>query len=231
MVVETSTFNVIEIFTSLQGEGIRIGMPSTFVRLSDCNLSCAWCDTTYAWKDGERAPVRALTPSEIVEEVRARSLVLTGGEPLLHDLSSLLALLGDSHVTVETNGTMFKPYERVDLWSISPKLGSSGHKPNRRVLGEYLQNDPTKLQLKFVVGSAEDLAEVRLLLSELPAVAAQGVPVIIQPVGKASQSGSDYLEGLRALGEGMREDPFWQAYEWRALPQLHRLLWGDRRGI
>lgn len=231
MGLEAATLGVIEIFTSLQGEGIRSGVPSTFVRLGDCNLSCAWCDTTYAWKEGERANMRAMTPAEVAADFRAHAVVLTGGEPMMHDLAGLLELVGDRHVTIETNGTIFKPYDRVDLWSLSPKLGSSGHKPHRRVLLEFLAAYPSKLQLKFVVDGTEDLAALRALLAALPGVSAQRIPVVIQPVGRAHQPVSEYLAGLLELGEGLLGDGFFQAYEWRVLPQLHRLLWGDRRGI
>lgn len=231
MAIASATLSVVEIFTSLQGEGMRIGVPSSFVRLGDCNLSCRWCDTTYAWKEGDRSPRKSLTPSDVVARLQADSVVLTGGEPLLQDLEALLELMGKRHVTIETNGTIFKPYARVDLWSISPKLGSSGHKPNRRVLDAYLRAFPERLQLKFVVKGEEDLSEVRSLLVTLPEVSKQRIPVILQPVGRADQSSLAYLEGLRELGEGILAEEFWRAYDWRVLPQLHRLLWGDRRGI
>ncbi|MNX92729.1 7-carboxy-7-deazaguanine synthase [compost metagenome] len=232
MTVATSTYQVCEIFTSIQGEGTRIGVPSTFVRFLRCNLKCAWCDTTYSWKEGEMVEGTEMSPERILEEVHANDVVFTGGEPMMQDLAPVLALVGDRHVTIETNGTIFKPYDRVDLWSISPKLGSSGHKPNKRAIGEFLTHYPHKLQLKFVVNGGEDLAVVKALLSEFPVVAERQVPVIIQPVGNSEQGTGDYLEGMRVMVEDhLLADPFWQAYQWRALPQFHRLLWGDKRGI
>ncbi len=226
------TLEVCEIFTSIQGEGTRIGVPSTFVRLLRCNLHCAWCDTTYSWKDGERVEGVQMSPEAILREVHARDVVLTGGEPMLQDLSPLLALMGDRHVTVETNGTIFKAYDRVNLWSISPKLGSSGHKPNKRVLGEFVAHYGHKLQLKFVVGGPADLQAVKDLLEELPEVAERAIPVILQPVGSPTQGAGDYLEGMRRLiEEELLVDGAWARYNWRFLPQFHRLLWGDKRGI
>lgn len=227
-----TTLEVCEIFTSIQGEGTRIGVPSTFVRLLNCNLKCRWCDTAYSWKDGERVEGTRMSPEALMREVHARDVVITGGEPMLQDLDPLLAVVGDRHVTVETNGTIFKPYDRVNLWSISPKLGSSGHKPNKRVLGEFIAHYAHKLQFKFVVGGPEDLEAVKQLLGAFPEISRRAIPVILQPVGSPTQRTEDYLEGMRrTIEEHLLADPFWQSYHWRFLPQFHRLLWGDQRGI
>jgi 7-carboxy-7-deazaguanine synthase len=98
---------ICEIFTSVQGESTYAGLPCTFVRVTGCNLRCTYCDTTYAYEDGEE-----LSIDEIVERVRGAgvSLVeLTGGEPLLaegaHELVSRLLDLG-LRVLVETNGSV-----------------------------------------------------------------------------------------------------------------------------
>ncbi|WP_058365165.1 7-carboxy-7-deazaguanine synthase QueE [Haloparvum sedimenti] len=118
-----------ELFSSLQGEGTLAGQPSTFVRTSGCNLRCWFCDSyhtswepTGAWMDREA----------ILDEVAARDpdhVVLTGGEPLIHDAAvDLLHALDDRgyHLTVETNGTVVPPAETpIDLASVSPKLASS----------------------------------------------------------------------------------------------------------
>lgn len=219
-------YPVTEIFTSLQGEGLRTGMPSTFVRFSGCNLSCAWCDTTYSWKAEDLVPPVPMTADEILAQAPAPSLVLTGGEPMLQELEPLVALVGDRHLTIETNATIFKPMPRVDLWSLSPKLGASGHKPNRRVLQEYLAFAEEKIQLKFVVGP-EDLPQVLQWLGELYATC----PVVLQPVGRPGEPVGSYLARLRELGESVLAEPAWRRYEVRVLPQLHRLLWGEERGV
>ena len=79
------TLKIVEIFPSIQGEGLRQGEPTVFIRLSGCNLKCSFCDTKYAWKGG-----REFTAGEILDEVRkirrrfpASWVSLTGGEPLL----------------------------------------------------------------------------------------------------------------------------------------------------
>jgi len=117
-----------ELFYSLQGEGRLAGVPTVFVRTSGCNLRCWFCDSYHtSWEPTHDW----LGIDEIVDEVRsheqATHVVLTGGEPLIHDASvALLDRLGEAgyHTTVETNGTVYRD-AAIDLASISPKLASS----------------------------------------------------------------------------------------------------------
>lgn len=126
-----------ELFTSLQGEGTLAGVPSTFVRTSGCNLRCWFCDSYHtSWEPtGAWRSVDA-----VLDAVEARDpdhVVLTGGEPLIHDASlDLLRDLADRgyHTTVETNGTVV-PDAPVDLVSVSPKLASSTPTPDRDPTG------------------------------------------------------------------------------------------------
>lgn len=118
---------IAEIFTSLQGEGLWLGTPSTFVRISGCNLRCTWCDTPYASWNPEGS-VRSV--DEITNDVAGRNvahIVLTGGEPMLFDpveeLASALRERGHT-ITIETAGTVFRELP-CDLMSISPKLSNS----------------------------------------------------------------------------------------------------------
>jgi organic radical activating enzyme len=229
---ETASYLVIETFTSIQGEGLRIGRPSTFIRLAHCNLTCAWCDTTYAWKKGEMVPPEKLSADEVAARVEAPDVVFTGGEPLLHHLAPVLDRLPGRFVTVETNATLYKPDERVGLWSLSPKLGSSGQTPDPGVIRRYVALGRERVQLKFVVGGQEDLDAVKALLAELPEVVEQQIPVIFQPVGLPGQSRDDYCARMQTLIEAnLLPDAFWRAYNWRFLPQFHKLIWQDKRGI
>lgn len=146
-----------EIFRSLQGEGRSIGRPRTFIRLSGCNLHCAWCDTPHTWnwegtpwahvRDRPEAPYkfskRAETMSLTVDEVAAAAaalpaegVVITGGEPLVQPrglallIPRLLASNPALKVEIETNGTIAPSpdlAERVDLFMVSPKLPHAGN--------------------------------------------------------------------------------------------------------
>ncbi|SDF78565.1 7-carboxy-7-deazaguanine synthase QueE [Sporolituus thermophilus] len=117
-------YPVIEIFESIQGEGTHMGMPAAFIRLAGCNLRCKWCDTANAF-DLKNATY--LAPSHIVAKIKQKLVVITGGEPTLHDLKPLVAALHErgKYVAVETNGTNPIPEEwGIDWITASPKPGS-----------------------------------------------------------------------------------------------------------
>jgi organic radical activating enzyme len=118
------TLKVIEVFPSVQGEGLRLGEPTIFVRLSGCNLHCAFCDTKYARRGGDDC-----APEEVIDLVLTirrlfpcRWVCLTGGEPLLQDIGALTRGLKRKglRVQVETNGTLRRPLT-ADWYSVSPK--------------------------------------------------------------------------------------------------------------
>ncbi len=158
-----------EIFYSLQGEGVRAGIPAVFLRLSACNLRCRWCDTRYSWKDGLVMDEADVADAILVHD--CPSLVITGGEPLLQQkaLTRLLALLPpDFFVEVETNGTLL-PEEalaaRVNQWNVSPKLAHSGNAPENAlrpdVLARFAANE--RAWFKFVVQEEADWQAIEAL--------------------------------------------------------------------
>lgn len=117
-------YPVIEIFTSIQGEGAFQGHPANFIRLAGCNLNCEWCDTKESHKI--TAETEKLTSKEIAFRVDngVPFTVITGGEPTLHNLKELVEVLhGINHkVALETNGTKAVPEEwGVDWITCSPK--------------------------------------------------------------------------------------------------------------
>ena len=114
-----------EIFCSLQGEGFSTGTASVFVRLSGCNLQCAFCDTQH--QQGT-----LMTVEQIAQEVNRHPdvplLVLTGGEPSLQideDFIAALHRLTGKRVAIETNGTHPLP-AGIDWVTLSPKTGFPG---------------------------------------------------------------------------------------------------------
>ena len=127
LVSSNERLRIAEIFGSVQGEGIWVGVPSVFVRVSGCNLRCAWCDTPYASWNPEGPTLTVTEVLRRVEEYRINHVVLTGGEPMLFDpIEDLARKLKDRNntITIETAGTIVRDLP-CDLMSISPKLANS----------------------------------------------------------------------------------------------------------
>jgi organic radical activating enzyme len=199
---------IIEIFTSIQGEGDVIGTPSNFIRLAKCNLRCVWCDTTYSWEKGTR-----MTLDEIMAQINnnVKTTTITGGEPLLQDIFPLVRRLKEEghKVIVETNGIIppkKELLELVDVFSVSPKLRNSGHKLsyNKVEWATYY---------KFVILNEEDLKEVSSFVSQRRI---DPKKVIVQPDGRRE----DYVNALRELSTQVMN----LGLPFRVLPQLHRII-------
>jgi organic radical activating enzyme len=117
---ETRTYQVNEIFTSVQGEGMFAGVRATFIRLQGCTVGCPWCDTKYTWaKGGKRMEV-----NDIRDQIEAEHVVITGGEPTMYNLDDLLIGLEDLKVftQIETSGQQWFKGDRRPNWiTWSPK--------------------------------------------------------------------------------------------------------------
>jgi len=112
-------YSVVEIFTSLQGEGQFVGYPVNFVRLAGCSMGCKFCDTDLKERE-------VLTAAEILPRLKpqfSRTVVLTGGEPLEQDCRDIVVALHDAgyKIHLETNGTQPIPRGWFEWVSMSPK--------------------------------------------------------------------------------------------------------------
>src|SRR5579859_3381338 len=161
-----------EIYLSLQGESTFAGLPCIFARLTACNLRCSYCDTAYAFKEGEKksladtleeihrlaAPFGSAGKAQRIGGHRMPLIELTGGEPLLQSaVLPLMKTLCDEGFTVliETSGAH-------DIAKIDPrvrrimdlKCPSSGEELRNR--WENLQHLKDTDEIKFVIGTRED---------------------------------------------------------------------------
>lgn len=162
-----------EIFYSIQGEGLLAGVPSVFIRLAGCPLRCRWCDTKYARDTSEGIEMSIEQIIDKVQQKQCRSVVLTGGEPMVNpQLPALTKALKKlrRHITIETAGLKFIPNLTCDLLSISPKTSNSGQKTKkgsdpffavRKLIAAY------SYQLKFVVETKGDLHEIQKAVKSL----------------------------------------------------------------
>lgn len=150
------SLDICEIFYSLQGESTRAGLACVFVRLSGCNLSCSWCDTTYAAVQ----PV-SMTIDEIAGRVAAFEcpmVEITGGEPLIQPQTPALisALLEKGfQVLLETNGSLsIASVDPACIRIMDVKCPSSGEAGS--FLFDNFNHMTARDEIKFVVGSRQD---------------------------------------------------------------------------
>ena len=227
-----------EIFHSIQGEGLLLGVPSVFIRTSGCNLRCSWCDTPYAsWNpEGEEMTITAILQQ--VQAYECCHVVLTGGEPMIasgiHELAAGLHAAGH-HITIETAATVVPNGIACDLASLSPKLANSTpdteqagpwrerHEAARLkpdVIREWLAS--YSAQLKFVVSQTEDQPEIQGLIAEVGTIPGfTHDRILLMP------EGTD-VETLRARGPFVAE--MCLEYGFRYAPRLQIELFGNTRG-
>ncbi len=171
-----------EIFKSIQGESSWQGYPCVFVRLSDCNLRCRWCDTKYAYENGNEMSI-----DEIINDVGAiyelpLLVEITGGEPLLqeeiYELSKKLLDKGYK-VLVDTNGSI--PADRLDsriIRIIDIKCPGSGM--SDKMCWDNLESLRPADEIKFVLSDKRDYDWVKDVIKKYGLL--ERVEVLFSPV-------------------------------------------------
>ena len=198
---------VIEVFDSLQGEGVWTGTPMTFVRLAGCNgpekaLGCVlWCDTPASW---DPSAGREITVMEVASQVCLPRVCITGGEPLLQaeDVAALVQVLHRRAVRVhlETNGTLpLAPREVPDWVTASPKPPAYQIHP---ALGPIVDEIKLVADAEFAPEVAENLARLH-----------PRAQVCIQPEASEGEN------AVRLAVAAVMSHP-----EWRLSLQTHKLL-------
>jgi 7-carboxy-7-deazaguanine synthase len=208
---------ICEIFKSIQGESSFAGNICSFIRLSGCNLRCSYCDTPYAWEEGENRSVDEVLT--LVREHRTSLVEITGGEPLLQAETPQLCgrLLDlDYTVLVETNGSLDIAVLPAGVRRIVDiKCPSSGHAES--FLDKNFHSLRQGDECKFVLSDKDDFFwAIETVRRE---VLHETATVIFSPnVTKLS---------LRDLAEWIIEEnaPV------RLGVQLHKIIWGEKRGV
>ena len=222
-----------EIFgPTLQGEGSMIGTPTVFVRSGGCDYECRWCDTPYAsrpntcWVEMSAAGI-----FETVKRLAGAPMwvTLTGGNPAIHDFTAFLEMCRDHHypVAMETQGSVSAQwFAKLDYMTISPKPPSSGNATSkdtvRDCIGWYGSDKP--LCIKVVVSDGDDFDYAKAVSDWFGSM----VPVYLQPNRLNCPAPTDQLMAMKSIFTQVQRD---QRYNFRILPQLQRLLWGDGRAV
>jgi len=205
-----------EIFYSLQGEGAWVGLPTVFVRTAGCNLRCSYCDTTYAYDDGKEMNVDEILT--LIQSYACSTVCITGGEPLLQkDLMNLLAVLmrKNYEICIETNGSksvkkiIGKKSVMISLDIKCPSSHMHQHM-NFNNIALLSKND----QMKFIIKRKEDYEYAKKIIKTYK----PRCMVFLQPVW-----GTD----PRRLASWILHD----GLSVRLGVQLHKILWGEKKGV
>jgi 7-carboxy-7-deazaguanine synthase len=214
---EPLSLRITEVFTSLQGEALTSGLPTTFIRLTGCPLRCVYCDSEYAFQGGMQRLI-----DDLVDEVVAigvKRVCVTGGEPLAQpNCWPLLKALCDSgvEVSLETSGAM-------DINGVDPRvsivldLKTPGSGESSKNLLSNLELIQSKDQIKVVVTSEDDFRWFELFCDEHPTVFHAGVIWISPSYGEID------LKQLASLILSSK-------HPYRMQLQLHKQIWGEESG-
>lgn len=208
---------VSEIFFSLQGEASRVGLPTVFVRLTGCPLRCNYCDTEYAFQGGEVMTVAAVLAA--VGRFPARHVCVTGGEPLAQrECLDLLSVLADSgfDVCLETSGALDVSGVDARVARIVDLKAPGSGEVARNLWSNLAQLGPRD-ELKLVLSDRADYDWAVAQLAEHDL--ARRCTVLFAPV-------HGRLDAAQ-LAEWILQD----SLPVRMQVQLHKILWGERRGV
>lgn len=241
-----SKIPVIEIFgPTIQGEGMVVGQKTMFVRTAGCDYSCSWCDSAFTWDGSGKHLISQMTADEIWHELKHLGgtgfsfVTISGGNPvLLRNLDKLINLLKDNEIKigVETQGSKWQDWlYDIDELTISPKPPSSRMVTDFTTLTEFLEklksrNSNQHISIKIVVFNQEDYNFAKLVHSKYPTI-----PFYLQ-VGNDDITTRDHKQLINHLlmkyealiNKVVADD---ELRDVKVLPQLHTLVWGNKRGV
>ncbi len=211
-----STLRINEIFYSIQGESSRIGMPTVFVRLTGCPMRCTYCDTAYAFHNGQQKEIE-----EIIQEIKkfdSNYVTVTGGEPLAQknciDLMNQLCELG-YQVSLETGGALdIKDVHSKVKIILDVKTPKSNEDKNN--FWPNLANIRTNDEIKFVIQDYEDFSWSIDIIEKYQLNQNQ---ILFSPVYNVLAS------------EQLAEWILKHQLNVRLQLQLHKILWGEKKGV
>ncbi|MCP8615950.1 7-carboxy-7-deazaguanine synthase QueE [Salirhabdus salicampi] len=245
--MKKSKIPVLEIFgPTIQGEGMVVGRKTMFVRTAGCDYRCSWCDSAFTWDGSAKNDIRQMLPEAIFDELKVLGdnrfdhVTISGGNPALYpQMGNFISLLKEYEIEValETQGSIWQDwFYDVDDLTISPKPPSSGMKTDFDKLDMIIENLRTRglvetnVSLKVVIFDDEDLEYAKKVHSRY-----RDVPFYLQ-VGNQDLTTVDDTElrhtlitSYETLIDKVVDSS--QLNDVRVLPQLHTLVWGNKRGV
>lgn len=212
-----TTLRINEIFHSLQGESSTVGLPTSFVRLTGCPLRCVYCDTEYAFHQGQQIALDDILAE--LRSARARRVCVTGGEPLAQPAClTLLTALCDAgmKVSLETSGAM--DISGVDARvKIVMDLKTPGSAESDRNLESNIALLRIKDEVKFVICDRRDYDWSKAKVDQYD---------LMDRVGDVLFSPSFDQVDYQQLAEWILHDRL----QVRMQVQLHKIIWGEKPG-
>ncbi|MBM7691093.1 7-carboxy-7-deazaguanine synthase [Peribacillus deserti] len=241
-----SKIPVMEVFgPTIQGEGMVVGQKTMFVRTAGCDYSCSWCDSSFTWDGTGKHLITQMEPDEIwakLKEIGGEGfsfVTISGGNPgLLKNLNEFVMLLKENQIKIglETQGSKWQEWMmEIDELTISPKPPSSNMITNFYSLDDVITklSSPEfegNISLKVVVFNQEDYEYAKRIHQRYP-----HIPFFMQ-VGNDDTATEDnsmlishLLTKYEELIEHVMKDN--ELKDVKVLPQLHALIWGNKRGV
>jgi len=205
-----------EIFYSIQGEGKWTGLPNIFIRTTGCNLRCSYCDTKYAYTTGEKMSVEEIMKK--ISKYPCKHVCITGGEPLLqkNNLDLIQTLVNKKYkISIETNGSL----SIEEIAKIKPLIISLDVKcPSSDMNNEMNMNNIVFLrkkdQLKFVIKNEDDYIYAKKTIEKYNPIC----EVFFQPVWGTNP---------KILADWIKND----GLHVKLGLQLHKIIWGEEKGV
>ncbi len=234
---------VAEIFgPTIQGEGALIGVPTVFVRTGGCDYRCGWCDSLHAVDAEYRDSWKPMTAQAVMAKVSELSgdeplmVTLSGGNPAIQPLGDLIRIgkTQGYRFALETQGSVARRwFADLDLLVLSPKPPSSGMETDWQLLRDCdAAASGAETVLKIVVFDDADYAyakKVARMHGELPVYLQPGNHTPPPPEDDTATVDHDGVDNrMRWLVDKVVADRWFAAC---VLPQLHVMLWGNKRGV
>lgn len=242
-----SKIPVLEIFgPTIQGEGMVAGRKTMFVRTAGCDYRCAWCDSAFTWDGSAKGDIAPMTAESIFSRLkelggdRFDHVTISGGNPALYEqIGDLIDILHASGIQngLETQGSRWQDwFLKVNDLTISPKPPSSGMETDFSVLDDIIDQlrKHGRLEsntcIKIVIFSDDDLAYAENVHRRYP-----GIPFYLQVGNKDiftpdnSELRDNVIRDYEALIDKVVDSSVFNNV--RVLPQIHTLIWGNKRGV